>query len=154
MKSLYLPDISHLSYRKGGSLYTDQISGCCQLAISYHFINLTGKLRKSRSISAPFFFSLYRCRQRTGNSRFITARLFHCPHSKLVSAPMPTAAQIVLSTNTCYVNLTGGVPLPRVTFWAQGGVSITHISKVPFEIPHKISYPYIERYDFYTTLKF
>ena len=28
------------------------------------------------------------------------------------------------------------------------------ISKVPFEIPHKISYPYIERYDFYTTLKF
>ena len=27
------------------------------------------------------------------------------------------------------------------------------ISKVPFEIPHKISYPYIERYDFYTTLK-
>ena len=28
------------------------------------------------------------------------------------------------------------------------------ISKVPFEIPHKISYPYIERYDFYTTCKF
>ena len=28
------------------------------------------------------------------------------------------------------------------------------ISKVPFEIPHEISYPYIERYDFYTTLKF
>ena len=28
------------------------------------------------------------------------------------------------------------------------------ISKVPFEIPHKISYPYIERYVFYTTLKF
>ena len=28
------------------------------------------------------------------------------------------------------------------------------ISKVPFEIPHKISYPYIERYDFYTTFKF
>ena len=28
------------------------------------------------------------------------------------------------------------------------------ISKVPFEIPHRISYPYIERYDFYTTLKF
>ena len=28
------------------------------------------------------------------------------------------------------------------------------ISKVTFEIPHKISYPYIERYDFYTTLKF
>ena len=27
------------------------------------------------------------------------------------------------------------------------------ISKVPFEIPHNISYPYIERYDFYTTLK-
>ena len=27
------------------------------------------------------------------------------------------------------------------------------ISKVPFEIPHKISCPYIERYDFYTTLK-
>ena len=27
-------------------------------------------------------------------------------------------------------------------------------SKVPFEIPHKISYPYIERYDFfYTTVK-
>ena len=28
------------------------------------------------------------------------------------------------------------------------------ISKVPFEIPHKISNPYIESYDFYTTLKF
>ena len=28
------------------------------------------------------------------------------------------------------------------------------ISKVPFEIPHLISYPYIERYDFYVTLKF
>ena len=28
------------------------------------------------------------------------------------------------------------------------------ISKVPFEIPHKISYSYIERYDFYTTLEF
>ena len=28
------------------------------------------------------------------------------------------------------------------------------MSKVPFEIPHKISYPYIERYKFYTTLKF
>ena len=28
------------------------------------------------------------------------------------------------------------------------------ISKVPFEIPHKISYPYIERYDFYAILKF
>ena len=28
------------------------------------------------------------------------------------------------------------------------------ISKVPFEIPHKISYPCIERYDFYTILKF
>ena len=28
------------------------------------------------------------------------------------------------------------------------------ISKVPFEIPHKILYPYIERYDFYTILKF
>ena len=27
------------------------------------------------------------------------------------------------------------------------------ILKVPFEIPHKISYPYIERYDFYTALK-
>ena len=27
-------------------------------------------------------------------------------------------------------------------------------SKVHFEIPHKISYPYIERYDFDTTLKF
>ena len=28
--------------------------------------------------------------------------------------------------------------------------------KIPghFEIPHKLSYPYIERYDFYTTLKF
>ena len=25
---------------------------------------------------------------------------------------------------------------------------------VPFEIPHKISYPYIERCDFYTTLTF
>ena len=28
------------------------------------------------------------------------------------------------------------------------------ISKIPFKIPHKISYPYIERYDFYTTWKF
>ena len=28
------------------------------------------------------------------------------------------------------------------------------ISKVPLEIPHKISDPYIERYDFYTTSKF
>ena len=30
------------------------------------------------------------------------------------------------------------------------------ISKVPFEIPNKISYSYIEieRHDFYTTLKF
>ena len=31
---------------------------------------------------------------------------------------------------------------------------LCEISKVPFEIPHKISNPYIERYDFYTTLKF
>ena len=28
------------------------------------------------------------------------------------------------------------------------------ILKVPFEIPHKIYYPYIERYDFYTTFTF
>ena len=28
------------------------------------------------------------------------------------------------------------------------------IWKETFEIPHKISYPYIERYDFYTKLKF
>ena len=28
------------------------------------------------------------------------------------------------------------------------------ISKGTFEIPHKISYQYTERYDFYTTLKF
>ena len=28
------------------------------------------------------------------------------------------------------------------------------ISKVPFEIPHKISYPYTERYNFYAILKF
>ena len=28
------------------------------------------------------------------------------------------------------------------------------ISKVPFEIPHKISDPYTESYDFDTTLKF
>ena len=28
------------------------------------------------------------------------------------------------------------------------------ISKGTFEIPHKISYPYIERYFFYETLKF
>ena len=28
------------------------------------------------------------------------------------------------------------------------------ISKSPFEIPHKISYPYIERYNFYTALEF
>ena len=35
------------------------------------------------------------------------------------------------------------------------GLDILHgISNVPFEIPHKISYPYIGRYGFYTTLKF
>ena len=28
------------------------------------------------------------------------------------------------------------------------------ISKEPLEIPHKISYAYFERYDFYTKLKF
>ena len=28
------------------------------------------------------------------------------------------------------------------------------ISKVPFEIPHKISYQYVDRYDFNTALKF
>ena len=28
------------------------------------------------------------------------------------------------------------------------------ISKVPFEIPQKMSYPYIEKYDFYTTSTF
>ena len=28
------------------------------------------------------------------------------------------------------------------------------ISKATFEIPHKKSYPYIERYNFYTVLKF
>ena len=28
------------------------------------------------------------------------------------------------------------------------------ISKVLLDIPHKISYPYIERYDFHTKLKF
>ena len=28
------------------------------------------------------------------------------------------------------------------------------ITKVPFKIPHKISYPYIERCHFYTALKF
>ena len=27
------------------------------------------------------------------------------------------------------------------------------ISKVPFEIPHKISYPYIERYVFYSQVE-
>ena len=27
------------------------------------------------------------------------------------------------------------------------------ILKVPFKIPHKISNPYIERYEFYTTFK-
>ena len=31
---------------------------------------------------------------------------------------------------------------------------LCEISKVPFEIPPKISYPYIERGDFYATLKF
>ena len=31
---------------------------------------------------------------------------------------------------------------------------LSGISKVPFEIPHKISYPYIERYDFHGILKF
>ena len=31
---------------------------------------------------------------------------------------------------------------------------LSGISKVPFEIPHKISYPYIERYGFHTTSKF
>ena len=28
------------------------------------------------------------------------------------------------------------------------------ISKVSFEMPYKIYFPYIERYDFWTTLKF
>ena len=35
-----------------------------------------------------------------------------------------------------------------------GSDILREISKVPFEIPHKISDPYIERYDFYTTSKF
>ena len=32
--------------------------------------------------------------------------------------------------------------------------SLCGISKGTFEIPHKISYPYIERHDFNTVLKF
>ena len=34
-----------------------------------------------------------------------------------------------------------------------GSYILGGISKGTFEIPHKIYYPYIERYDFYTTLK-
>ena len=33
-------------------------------------------------------------------------------------------------------------------------VFCAEFQKAPFEIPLKISYPYIERYDFYTTSKF
>ena len=35
-----------------------------------------------------------------------------------------------------------------------GKVILGGISKGTLEIPRKISYPYIERYDFYTMLKF
>ena len=48
-----------------------------------------------------------------------------------------------------------------------GALKFSHVNKIhifqcmgkmfcvgTFEIPHKLSYPYIERYDFYTTLKF
>ena len=31
---------------------------------------------------------------------------------------------------------------------------LCEISKVPFEFPHKIPHPYIERYDFYTMSNF
>ena len=34
-----------------------------------------------------------------------------------------------------------------------GQSMLCRISKGIFEIPHKISYPYIERYDFYAKLK-
>ena len=35
-----------------------------------------------------------------------------------------------------------------------GWYILCEISKEAFEIPHKISYPYPEQYDFYTELKF
>ena len=43
--------------------------------------------------------------------------------------------------------------LRALKFWY---VNIIHICQCmgTFEIPHKISYPYIERYDFYAILKF
>ena len=34
------------------------------------------------------------------------------------------------------------------------GLHAAAFGVVPFEIPHKISYPYIEKYDFYAILKF
>ena len=37
-------------------------------------------------------------------------------------------------------------------FECMGNNILCGISMVPFEIPHKVSCPYIERYDFYTTL--
>ena len=38
-------------------------------------------------------------------------------------------------------------------FQCMGKIFCVEFQKVPFEIPHKISYPYIKRCDFYTTLK-
>ena len=39
-------------------------------------------------------------------------------------------------------------------FQCIGKVFCVEFQKVPFEIPHNISYQYNERYDFHTTLKF
>ena len=39
-------------------------------------------------------------------------------------------------------------------FQCMGKIFCEEFQRSPFEIPHKISYPYIERCDFYTTLKF
>ena len=39
-------------------------------------------------------------------------------------------------------------------FQCMGMIFCVEFQRYPFEIPHKICYPYIERYNFYTTLKF
>ena len=38
-------------------------------------------------------------------------------------------------------------------FQCMGKIFCVEFQRVPFEIPHKIAYPYIERYDFYTTFQ-
>ena len=45
-------------------------------------------------------------------------------------------------------------PVNKTQLLMYGKDILRGISKGTFEIPHKISYPYIERYDYYTTLTF